>query len=76
MKKKINNETPRCPICKSDIATKLSRGRKSGKPFIMLICSKDGRHFRGFITYRPYVEGVLNIMEKTSKTKKGVLNGR
>jgi hypothetical protein len=24
-------------------------GRKSGKPFLMLKCQADGRHFRGFI---------------------------
>jgi hypothetical protein len=25
----------------------------------MLICEVDGRHLRGFITYRPYVEANL-----------------
>jgi uncharacterized protein YbaR (Trm112 family) len=75
MKKKLNNELPRCPICKGDLAAKLSRGRKSGKPFIMLICPKDGRHFRGFITDRAYVEGVMNIMEDKTKINNGVPDG-
>jgi uncharacterized protein YbaR (Trm112 family) len=75
MKKKLNNELPRCPICKGGLAAKLTRGRKSGKPSIMLICPKDGRHFRGFITDRAYVEGVMNIMESKTKINNGVPDG-
>jgi uncharacterized protein YbaR (Trm112 family) len=75
MKKKLNNELPCCPICKGSLEAKLSRGRKSGKPFIMLICGQDGRHFRGFITFRPYVEGVMNIMEDKTKINNGVSDG-
>jgi len=75
MKNKTTNEMPRCPICKNELDAKLSRGRKSGKPFIMLICNKDGRHFRGFITYRPFVEGVVDKMETANKIKNGVPDG-
>ena len=28
--------------------------------FLMLVCPKDGRHFRGFIQDREYVQGVLD----------------
>ena len=41
----------------------LARGRKSGKPFVMLRCVQDGRHYRAFINHRPYVEEVLNRLE-------------
>lgn len=65
----MNNESPRCPICGTNLTIRLARGRKSGKPFIMLICVKDGRHFRGFINHRPYVEQALNNLETIKKPK-------
>ena len=48
-----------CPVCSSGMDLRPAKGRKSGKPFIMLVCSQDGRHFRGFITYQPFVQKVL-----------------
>jgi hypothetical protein len=54
---------PGCPICNQPLSLKLARGRKSGKAFIMLFCSGDGRHFRGFISYRPYVQEVLDKLD-------------
>ncbi len=48
-----------CPICSNTLSVKLAKGRKSNKLFIMLVCGKDGRHFRGFITDQTYVERVL-----------------
>ena len=48
-----------CPICRAAITVKSARGRKSNKPFIMLVCPEDGRHFRGFITDQSYVRQVL-----------------
>ena len=53
----------KCPVCRAALEIRLTRGRKSGKPFLMFICHQDGRHFRGFITYRPYVEEVLSKVE-------------
>ena len=41
----------------------MARGRKSGKPFVMLICSREGRHFRGFITDQTYVAELLTRLE-------------
>ena len=48
-----------CLICKHPLAVRLARGRKSGKPFVMMVCTQDGRHFRAFINYQPYVAQVL-----------------
>ena len=52
-----------CLVCKEPLTVRLARGRKSGKPFVMLICSKDGRHFRAFINDQEYVSRVLESAE-------------
>ena len=52
-----------CPVCRQPLALRLARGRKSGKTFLMLVCGRDGRHFRGFISDRAFVEGVLSRLE-------------
>ena len=52
-----------CLICGDPLTVRLARGRKSGKPFIMLICGWDGRHFRGFITDQNYVVELLIRLE-------------
>ena len=52
-----------CFICKKPLDLRLARGRKSGKPFLMLICASDARHFRGFITQQDYVSEVLVLLE-------------
>jgi hypothetical protein len=44
-----------CLVCGCQLAVRVARGRKSGKPFVMIICPADGRHFRGFIGDREYV---------------------
>ena len=54
-----------CPICCNPLSVTVARGRKSNKPFIMVKCDKDGRHFRGFITDQSYVNNVLK--EQVSK---------
>ena len=51
--------TIQCPICSNPLSVTVARGRKSNKPFIMLKCDRDGRHFRGFITDQAYVKKVL-----------------
>lgn len=63
------NELPRCPICNQPLSIQLARGRKSGKPFVMLICTMDGRHFRAFINHRPYVQNIIDTAESIQKTK-------
>jgi hypothetical protein len=62
---------PACPICSKPLSVRLARGRKSGKSFIMLLCASDGRHFRGFITYRPFVEGMLAKLESLKQVNTG-----
>jgi hypothetical protein len=49
-----------CPVCSKPLSVTVARGRKSFKPFIMLKCPTDGRHFRGFITDQAYVKRILN----------------
>ena len=49
-----------CPICSNPLSVRIATGRKSKKPFIMLKCDIDGRHFRGFITDQNYVKKVLS----------------
>ena len=56
-----------CPVCKEPLTVKRTRGRKSGKPFVMLICSTDGRHFRAFINDQEYVSRVLESAEDLSR---------
>ena len=56
-----------CLVCKEPLMVKLTRGRKSGKPFVMLICSQDGRHFRAFINDQEYVSRVLESADDLSR---------
>jgi hypothetical protein len=67
----MNSEMPRCPICGEPLSIRLARGRKSGKPFAMLLCARDGRHFRGFINHRAFVEDLLNNFEAAQSAKAG-----
>ena len=52
-----------CLVCGQQLTIRLAKGRKSQKTFLMLICSQDGRHFRGFVNDRKYVDGVLARLE-------------
>ncbi len=52
-----------CVVCGGPLALRVARGRKSGKPFLMLVCTKDGRHFRAFINDQAYVRNVLDGLE-------------
>lgn len=62
---------PVCSLCSEKLEVRPSKGRKSGKLFIMWLCSVDGRHFRAFITYQPYVKEVMDRVEKQG-TEDGV----
>lgn len=48
-----------CPLCTTLLVVKPARGRKSGKPFIMLVCPENGRHMRAFISDQKFVERVI-----------------
>ncbi len=52
-----------CLVCGQQLTLRLAKGRKSQKTFLMLICSQDGLHFRGFINDRAYVDKVLSRLE-------------
>jgi len=58
---------PTCPICGQALAVRLARGRRSGKPFVMLRCSRDGRHYRAFINDKGYVAHLLERLEAGQK---------
>ena len=61
-----------CLICRQPLTLRLAKGRKSGKSFLMLICTTDGRHFRGFINDQAYVRQVLDRLEgQTSASERG-----
>jgi len=49
-----------CLICRQPLTLRLAKGRKSGKSFLMLICTTDGRHFRGFINDKAFVATILS----------------
>ena len=55
--------TAPCPVCRQPLTLRLAKGRKSGKPFLMLICAADPRHFRGFISDKGFVGQALARLE-------------
>ena len=52
-----------CLVCEEPLELRPAQGRRSGKPFLMLICPRDGRHFRGFINDKEFVAGVMSRLE-------------
>ncbi len=52
-----------CLVCGQQLTIRLAKGRKNQKTFVMLLCGADGRHFRGFINDREYVDKVLARLE-------------
>ena len=62
---------PSCPVCGKALAVQLARGRKSGQPFVMLKCSREGRHYRAFIHDKAYVGQVLERLESGGQSQEG-----
>jgi predicted RNA-binding Zn-ribbon protein involved in translation (DUF1610 family) len=58
------DQSLQCPVCGQPLSFRLARGRKSGKPFLMVMCLHDGRHFRGFIGDRGYLAKLLEHLEQ------------
>jgi hypothetical protein len=56
-------QLPACLVCGQPLTLRIAKGRKSNKPFIMLMCPRDGRHFRGFIGDRDYIKQVMDKLE-------------
>ncbi len=48
-----------CPICGAPMRLIVTTN-KNGKHAIGVFCPQDGRHFRGFINHRPYVDQVID----------------
>ncbi len=53
----------RCHLCQESLSVRLARGRKSGKPFVMLVCPNDGRHMRAFVADADYVSNIVDRLE-------------
>ena len=47
-----------CPVCATPLKLSPAKSRKAKKPklFLMLACPMDGRHFRGFINDKEFVQ--------------------
>ncbi len=56
-----------CPVCGDPVAVRPAQGRKSHKSFIMLVCSRDGRHFRGFINDQEFVARVTGAADQAGQ---------
>jgi hypothetical protein len=70
--KNSNQSLPVCPVCGTALLFRMAKGRKSSKPFIMLMCPLDGRHFRGFIGDRTYIQQVMEKLEAKTQPEKKV----
>ena len=55
----------RCPICSVVLKLTTAKSRRSKNPrtFLMLACPEDGRHFRGSISDRDFVQRTLDAAE-------------
>ena len=60
-----------CLVCGQLLTIRLATGRKSQKTFLMLLCTQDGRQFRGFINDREYVDKVLSRLESHTPSEEG-----
>lgn len=67
----VYSAPPRCFICGGPLALRLARGRKSGKPFVMLLCSKDPRHLRGFVNDAGFVSQFVARLEGRATAQDG-----
>ncbi len=61
-------KTIACPVCSMPLDTRMARGRRTNKPFLMLVCPKDGRHLRGFISDKEFVASVIDKAEAQTKS--------
>jgi hypothetical protein len=66
----MNESNLICPICGKSLSLRIARGRKSNKPFIMLKCAADARHYRAFIGDRTYIERVIDQLESKKQSEK------
>ena len=57
------SNTPNCMVCGEPLDLRRTQGRRSRKPSLMFVCLVDGRHFRAFVTYQPFVDAVLGRLD-------------
>jgi hypothetical protein len=70
----MENESLPYPVYGTGLIIRLAHGRKSGKPSVMFICPKDGRHIRAFISDKKFVGEVLvKLQTKESSNPKAGL---
>jgi len=63
-----------CPICAEALRVSVTTNR-NGKHAISLHCPHDGRHFRGFINHRPFVEEALTRMAEAEEARQSASEG-
>ncbi len=56
-----------CPVCGDPVDVRPAQGRRSQKLFLMLVCSRDGRHFRGFINDQEFVGRVMGAADQAGQ---------
>ncbi len=56
-----------CPVCGDPVDVRPAQGRRSHKLFLMLVCSRDGRHFRGFISDQELVARVTDAADRAGQ---------
>lgn len=54
-----------CPICGASLRLSVTTNRH-GKHAIGISCPVDGRHLRGFINHRPFVEETLRRLAEAN----------
>ena len=57
-----------CPICAAALRFTLCTNR-NGKHSIGVHCGQDGRHFRGFINHKPFVEDAISHMAAAEEAR-------
>ena len=72
----MTNPIP-CLVCGSSLDVRVAKSRRAKNPklFLMLVCPRDGRHFRGFVQDREYVDGVLHRLSRVSGSQEVACGG-
>ena len=67
----------KCPICAEPLRFSIASSRKAKrkKAFVMLVCPKDGRHFRGFISDQQWVGRLVEAQTDTDSRPTGTGRG-
>lgn len=52
----------RCPVCQEPLRASVTRSAK-GRVALMMVCPRDGRHFRAFVNDRAFVGKVVASLE-------------